>query len=289
MDMMIVGCSLMLVAMLVLPGPTSQAARSALAVWGLEVAPSLFPYMVLCRTLSARLCERQLPAHQIASVLGLLGGSPSGAAAVASCAEKNGLSRNHILCLAALTGTLSPMFLLSTVREWTGDATLCRLLLISHLLGALFAYTVVRLYTGKPVVPPLRGAAQTEASASGNPIVESVQAILSVGGCIVFFSVVASAMTLLIPGMGANVSAVLHAVLEIAGGMRSLVKAPMPSDTRAVLMAAASGFSGLSILSQNLLFLKPHGISMRDLLALAFLRCVGCAAAMACLINVIPL
>ena len=277
----------MLLVMLAVPEHAAQAARSALAIWGLDVAPSLFPYMVLCRTLSSNLSGRRIPAHCIASLLGMLGGSPSGAAALSACAEKDHLGPDRMLCLAALTGTLSPMFLLSTVREWTKDAYLCRMLLAAHLLGALFSYAVVRLYIGKPSLSSCATAGRDQATPV-NPIVESVQAILSVGGCIVFFSVIASTLTLLIPGLSKSVSAILHAVMEAAGGMRALAVAPFQRRTRAVLMAAASGFNGLSILSQNLIFLRQHGVSMRHLIVLAVLRAIGCAGAMVCLMTLIP-
>ena len=278
----------MLLAMLAFPEHAAQAARSALTIWGLDVAPSLFPYMVLCRTLSSRLNGKRIPAHCVASALGMLGGSPSGAAALSSCAKKEKLTHERILCIAALTGTLSPMFLLSTVREWTKDGHMCRMLLAAHLLGALFAYAVTRLYLGKPALSPCDAIADRDSGMPANPIVESVQAILSVGGCIVFFSVLASTLTVLCPGLSQGVTAILHAVMEAAGGMRALAFSPFERRTQAVLMAAASGFSGLSILSQNLIFLRPHGVNMRHLIALAILRAIGCAGAMVCLLTLIP-
>lgn len=284
--MMLAGCAFLLVALLALPDQAAQAAREAIAVWGLDVAPSLFPYMVLCRTLTARLRTRRIPAHCVAAALGLMGGSPSGAAGVSACAQREGLTRRQILPLAALTGTLSPMFLLSTLRGWTGDARLCRLLLASHILGALFAFAVVRLYAGKGEKP--RPMCDPSPGAQANPIAESVQAILSVGGCIVFFSVLAAVARLLIPALPDSAAAVLHAVLEVAGGARALAHASFDPQVRAVLLATACGFTGLSILSQNLLFFRPLGVRLSHLLAIGLLRAVGAGAAMACLMLVVP-
>lgn len=276
-------CVFLLFALLALPDQAAQAAREAIAVWGLDVAPSLFPYMVLCRTLTARLRTRRVPAHLVAAALGLLGGSPSGAAGVCACARREGLTRRQALPLAALTGTLSPMFLLSTLRGWTGDARLCRLLTASHIAGALFAFAVVRLYAGKSAARCSPHAAPDE---QANPVAESVQAILCVGGCIVFFSVLAAVARLLIPHLPDAASAVLHAVLEIAGGARALSRAPFDPRARAVLLAACCGFTGLSILSQNLLFFRPLGVRFSHLLAIGLLRAVGSAAAMALLMMV---
>ena len=278
---MLAGCAFLLVALLALPDQAAQAAREAIAVWGLDVAPSLFPYMVLCRTLTARLHTRRIPAHFVAAALGLMGGSPSGAAGVSACAQREGLTRRQVLPLAALTGTLSPMFLLSTVRGWTGDAHLARLLTAAHIFGALFAFLVVSLYAGHGAKP--RPACDPSSGAQANPIAESVQAILSVGGCIVFFSVLAAVARLLIPGLPDSAAAVLHAVLEVAGGARALAHAPFDPQARAVLLSAACGFTGLSILSQNLLFFRPLGVRFSHLLAIGLLRAVGSAAAMALL------
>lgn len=288
MDMILFASALTLLALLLLPDACAQAAREALTVWGLEVAPSLFPYMVLCRALSARLSSSRLPAHRVAALLGLLGGSPAGAAGVCACARKSRLTRGDLLGMAALTGTLSPMFLLNTVRVWTGDARLCRLLAASHALGALFAFAVVRLYKGRDGMPlPSERGEEREARASA-PIAESVTAMLNVGGCIVFFSVAARAVTALLPGLPEQAAAVFHAALEAAGGMRALCAAPFSPPVRAVLLAAASGFTGLSVLTQNLLFYRPLGLDLRRLLPLALLRAAGCAAAMTGLLTLFP-
>ena len=284
--MMLAGCAFLLVALLVLPDQAAQAAREAIAVWGLDVAPSLFPYMVLCRTLTSHLHTRRIPAHFVAAGLGLMGGSPSGAAGVSACAQREGLTRRQVLPFAALTGTLSPMFLLSTLRSWTGDVRLCRMLIAAHIFGAVFAFAVAQLYSGKNTRPNPTCAPSPCTQAS--PIAESVQAILSVGGCIVFFSVVAAALQMLIPGLPDSAAAVLHAVLEVAGGARALAHASFSPQLRGVLLSAACGFTGLSILSQNLLFFRPLGVRLTHLLMLALLRAVGSAAAMACLMSLFP-
>lgn len=290
MDMTTVGCALMLLALLTMPDPCAKAARDALAVWSLDVVPSLFPYMVLCKTLSSRLTGARVPPERVAAALGLIGGSPAGAASVCACAKKRRLTRRDLLALAALTGTISPMFLLSTVRGWTGDARLSQWLALSHMAGALFAFAVVRLYHGRgdaplPASPDGEGA---DGGGPSAPIAESVLAILNVGGCIVFFSVVSGVVTRLFPQLPVGIAAGTHAALEVAGGMRALALAPLAPRLRGVLMAAASGFTGLSILTQNLLFYRPLGLDMRCLLTLALLRAAGSAAAMALLLMLFP-
>ena len=91
-----------LLSLIVFPQHTSGAAASALRIWGLDVVPSLFPYMVLCRLLSSRLREHDVPAAPVAMLLGLLGGSPSGASVLAAYGSR--LSRKVLLALCALAG-----------------------------------------------------------------------------------------------------------------------------------------------------------------------------------------
>ena len=80
---MIVLCAGLMILMLRFPETSALAARDALRLWSIDVVPSLFPYMVLCRMLSGRLKQRGIREETAAAFLGLLGGSPSGAAALA--------------------------------------------------------------------------------------------------------------------------------------------------------------------------------------------------------------
>lgn len=270
----------MLAVMLLLPERTTQAARGALIVWGLDVVPSLFPYMVFCRMLAAKLKRSRLPAAPAAAILGLMGGSPSGASVIAAYGES--LTRREAFCLAALTGTISPMFLLNTVQAWVHDAQLCRQLLAAHLLGAAFSFIVVLVCTRRAENDAVCFSAQS-AGDSDSPILQCVDSTLGVGGCIVFFSVLAAGVSALFPGAPPQLTALFHAALEAAGGLHALACAVLPANLFAVLAAAMSGFSGLSILTQNLLFLRPLGLTMKHLTAFALLRSLGAAVAMALL------
>lgn len=279
---------LMIGVMLGAPGAVTEAARDAMRVWGLDVAPSLFPYMVFCRLIASRLRQSGMPAMPAAALLGMLGGSPSGAAVVSVYGRAGNLSRRQTLMLAAFTGTISPMFLLSTTRAWLGNTQICRLLMAAHGVGALFAWAVAAVLIRESPGARTQAAHPLQDSASGDPIAESVQSILGVGGCIVFFSVLAACVRVLLPGLPAASGALIHAVLEIAGGMHALCTAPLPPTLRAVIMAAASGFSGLSILMQNRLFLRPLGVSLRHLIGFGLVRAAGAGAAMWAMLAIFP-
>ena len=279
--MRIAGCLLMMLLMLVCPDTTARAARGALSTWALGVVPSLFPYMVLCRMLGEQLSGTRMPPALAASVMGLLGGSPSGAAALRAYARQGRLSRKALLPLCALTGTISPAFMLNMAGGWLGGGRTGVCLLASHLMAAALCAGIVRLLTRAMADSPSdRSPAPPHEDDGAGPVLQSLSAILGVGGCIVFYSVIAAGLSLPLPK---TAGALLHGLLEAAGGTHALSTAPFCPYARAVLAAAVCGFSGLSILEQNRMFVSEFGVGMRELALMALLRALLAAALMALL------
>ena len=58
------------------------------------------------------------------------------------------------------------------------------------------------------------------------------------------------------------------------------------AELAVVLLAASGGFAGLSILAQNLVFLRPLGVSLPALAGIAVLRALFAALAMAIMLAV---
>lgn len=269
-------------SLVIFPSHTAASAADALRIWGLDVVPSLFPYMIFCRLLAARLREKNVNAPLTAAVLGLLGGSPSGASILA--AYGNQLPRRTLYALCTLTGTISPMFMLGTVLSWTQDAALCHTLLLSHLLGAALASAAIYVIYRTPDNLPSVSSSAAVLGTSGNPIAQSIDAILQVGGCIICYSVLASLLRLL-PFANETISVWFHGLLEVSGGVHAIAKLPLPENQRAVALAALCGFSGVSILSQNHAFLAPLGVKMKQLVLFALLRALCAGSCMALLLT----
>lgn len=118
-----------------------------------------------------------------------------------------------------------------------------------------------------------------------SPIADSVQAVLGVGGCIVFFSVVASCISCVFSFPSEWIRASFQAMLEIAGGIHALSLTDTITFQTAVCMAGLMGFGGISILTQNHLFLESCGIAKKQLFVFAFLRAVGSTFSMALLLQ----
>lgn len=272
-------CFLLAGMILCFPGVTISASQSALSIWARDIVPSLFPYMVLCKMTAQRLRSARFPAAPLAALLGCMGGSPSGAAMLS--VSSGGMAQSQLYALCALTGTISPMFFVGTLHAWGVAQKTCLCLLAAHGLGALLAFVCVRRLS--PVKEKV-AAWETPEKANGNPIADSVFSVLGVGGCIVFFSVAAACIRVLFPFLPENGCAYLQSVLEIAGGLRLLIQTSGASFARDVSMAVLTGFGGLSILTQNHLFLQVCGVTQGRLLCFALLRALMSGTVMALLL-----
>lgn len=283
--MKIAGCLLMMSMIFLYPEKTADAARGALRVFGQDIVPTLFPYMVLTRMLISRLKGGNRSSLFVCAVLGCLGGSPSGASMIQRLASSQKIHRKTIYALCALTGTISPIFLLNTVGKWLGHSPLAFYLTIAHFIGAVLTSLLVYLaYCSKDAAIQSRYTAVHPADE--NTILSCATSILGIGGCLVFYSVMSEIITLLVFQSDCYFSAFIHAMLEISGGLKKMAAyLPHAQDKLGIIMAFSCGFSGLSILSQNELFLKHAGITLPKLIAISILRAGLSAAVMFMLIR----
>lgn len=253
------------------PEQSMEAVRTSLQIWSSDVVPSLFPYMVLCRILADSMVRRGMPVFAVVSVLGLLGGSPAGAAALGACAALKAIPRKVLASLSATAGTVSPMFFLGTMARWFGKARICRMLLAAHILAAGIAGMIVYcVFDHLPDVQNVQSG--REVSSQGGAIAQSVDAVLNVGGCIVFFSVLAALSGTMFPHLPPLFEALLHGMLEAAGGISALSGIGYTEHVRFILASGVLGFGGISILIQNHSFLRSCGIRLWQLILFGLLR-----------------
>ena len=96
--------------------------------------------------------------------------------------------------------------------------------------------------------------------------------MLNVGGCIVFYSTAAACILPLFSFLPSGIPQVIHSLLEISGGLHALSLCLIEQGLKEILAAGLCGFGGISILNQNLLFLRSIGITKRELLLLSAAR-----------------
>lgn len=271
--MAIIAYSFVIAALLLFPQICASSAKEALLVWGTHIVPSLFPYMIFTQMLSRQIQKTSCPPLIVCAVLGVFGGSPSGAVCIRT--YQAALSKKMTLALFALTGVISPMFFLGTVRLFTGNPLFSRRLLASQWIGALFSALIVLLFhpasiehrSDVSIKPPHEDA-----------LSQSIDAILHVGGCIICFSVLAGLLSLL--PLPETLRSLLHALLEISGGTHAMIQCSFSSSARAILLAFATGFGSFSIFFQNLRFLKEAQTGFCLPFFIALLRGFLSAAAM---------
>lgn len=261
-----IGIALLTIA----PGIGANAARAGLETWAGALIPSLFPYCFMAialqqtagRAVGARLGWLMrpfgCPAEGVSAfICGWLGGNLAGAKLTAMCAGDGRMSRGQCLHLGWLCTVCSPAFALSTLSSALPGCGW--VLLISSWLGTLLGSLLLRRFgSDKPV------NAQCDARADAlMPAAEAARAMLTVGCYVVLMSVLAAyvywAALMFMPGIDPIVPAMLHAVLEMAGG--SLTLCELRGAFVLPLICFAITFGGLSISMQVLAFLQPLGVS----------------------------
>jgi len=262
------------------PDKTATAARMALYVFGHDIVPVLFPYMVLTRILVSKTKEAGNSSYWFLIPIGWLGGSPSGASMIRSFYSNQSIPRRTLLLLCAITGTISPAFLLNTVGSWFQDSVVSASLVISHFAGAALtsALIFIRSSNDESIISP---TSVSETKAEGNVIQACAASVLGIGGCLVFFSVLSEVISSLVFKSGGILTSLIHALLEISGGLKKLGDhLPERRMIAGILSSFACGFNGLSMLSQNILFLKEFEVTMVQLIAIGLLRAILSAVVM---------
>ena len=269
-----------LLFLILFPSDTAAYATQAMQIWARNLIPFLFPYMVFSRLLFQRFHTLNFPTVPFTAFLGILGGSPSGSMLIAASASQ--LSQRNLYTLSMLCSSVSPMFILGTLQALTENSNFCRLLLVSHWFSCAFCACAVWILFRNTQEENPHSISKKNHLSLANPIPQSIDAIMQVGGCIICCSVLAGILTKILQ---ANMIApVLHSVLEISGGAHAIWQSSFSLKEKAVLLSAALGFNGVSILVQNHTFLKPLGISIRVFLLFAVFRALCSAAYMALLL-----
>ncbi len=233
-------CAL-LCALALHPQAAMEAARTACRQWATGVMPALFPFLVLSQMLA-----NAVGGSTMAVPAAMLAGSPAGARLLALGGGANAQRK------AALCATASPLFLLGTLEGGVP-------MIAAHWLGAAVSYGFVCLLTPKdsdkgalPAAPP---AALAKIIAGG------ADAMLSVCGCMVFFSVLTALAEALHP-LAPPAGAALAALLEMAGGCARIASLPLAPIQRGALLCAAASFGGLSVFWQNMPYLRAAGVNI---------------------------
>ncbi|MBQ2956398.1 MAG: hypothetical protein IJE08_08045 [Clostridia bacterium] len=255
----------LLVLLALHPGEAAQAALQSLTMWAQSVAPSLLPFLIVIPALTgpdvSRMLSRfsggflhlmRLPAHSTGALLiGLLSGSPAGAAALASVRKDPSDPTGAFLRAALMASGASPAFLLGSVSSMLPEGA-GPLLLSAQVSSSLLTGLLLRRFGSDHPVP-----LSAPARPRGGAVLSAALTLLAIAGYMALFSVIARLLCLY---LGPDAETPLLAALELAGGCSALASLPAPAPVKLPVIAAAACFGGVSVYAQCMSFLRPLGI-----------------------------
>jgi len=242
------------------PADALSAARQAISVWAASFVPALLPFFVVTPALSsdeaarlyARIFSRAFEAlfgcpGQLsgAALIGLMAGSPAGS--IAAGRLRGGATSAELARGALLASGVSPGFLISAVGVGVlGDAQSGAILFRAQLGALLLGGLLLRraFSGGAPSLPPSPVSAP-----KGDALTGAAIAMLSVCVHMVVFAVAARLIAQFLPG---GWEPGILSLMEVSGGCAAVAAAPLSRAARLILLAAACGFGGLAIMTQNL-------------------------------------
>ncbi len=258
-------CFLMLISMN--PASALQAAAQSLNAWLNSVAPSLLPFLIVMPALT---CEEtcallsrvsggflrffRLPKNAAGAILiGLLSGSPAGAAALTNVKPEKDDPDGAFVRAAWMASGASSAFLLSGIAVGMLNMPEVGIVLLRSQLGAVLLGALLLRPVG-------RGTAAFPAHAprpQQSGVLSAMMTLLSIGGYMALFSVLARQISQII---SPELETPLLALMEMSGGCQSLAIFDAPLHLKLPLISAAACFGGISVCAQCLSFLKPLGI-----------------------------
>lgn len=248
---------LILFGLIAAPNAASAAAYDAAMLWWTRVLPSLLPYLIASSLLLRSGILSRLPKRAVPYLLlpiGVLGGYPVGAKLAGKLYRDGALSLSDAQTCAAFINLPNPVFLISVVAAGMfRDARTALPLLLgifgTALLG-LLPLSHIHVKTIRPSEPP---AFTRDLPAA---IGDGMQAILNVGGCLVFASMLgalieATGVFRLFGASAVTARAVVLGLFEMTSGVSAVAATPLSLSLRLAIAAFFIQFGGVSVLLQS--------------------------------------
>lgn len=282
---------LCLIGLICFPDATFAAATDAAMLWWSRVLPSLLPYLIL-----TGMIVRLAPTGGgnvfgisrlawSALLLGAVGGYPVGARVIGEARRQGTVEARTADRLLACCNLMNPGFVVSVtavgIFHSAKAAIPMAISLYSVVLLSFFLLARSKTEPQRTNPNPFSAAVLTESIQSG------IQAILGIGACILFCSVLLSllnslrlpyALAWLCSIPEATVSAVLSGLMEMTLGVQAVANLPLSVPLRLAVCCFFLQFGGASVFLQTLTVAKLQR-PMRYLLRKG---CMGILSAVLC-------
>lgn len=246
-----------LFGLIAFPDAAGSAASDAALLWWTRVLPSLLPYLVASSLLMRSGILTRIPKRIVPFLLypmGLLGGYPVGARLAGELYRQDAISLPDAQKVAVFCNLTNPVFLISVVSAGLfGNPSTAFPLLIGIYGTSLFALIPLSRirFTGMQTSSPSPLSVILPASIS-----DGVQAILNIGGCLIFASVLGALLKAVgifrIFGAAAPTAcAVSLGLFEMTTGISAIAFLPLSLPLRLALAAFFIQFGGLSVILQS--------------------------------------
>ncbi len=251
------------------PSETAEMIRNALHLFAESILPSLFAFSVSAKLLmKCGITEilKKTPLCRVfrlfglsvggfaALFIGFLSGFPTGASVLADAVLSGEMKKEEAARLLPFCNNAGASFVIGAVGVGLfGSAKIGRMLFFAQLAASLLAV----MLTGKGGAPEMRNSVKKElpsfAVSFTSAVSEGVAAMLSVGGYVVFFSVLAGIFLRLFTSFfpfAKGFCAFFAGILELSGGLFMLSDTPFSHLERLILCGAILGFGGICVFFQ---------------------------------------
>jgi len=238
--------------------------RAGFALFSSNVLPVLFPFFLVTSLLVELDMFRRLPRLGV-FVFGLVGGYPTSARILAELYERGQITRESAIRTATYSCVPSPIFMIATVGvALYGSVALGVMIFVSVVVGALFNGLLYRRITMYSVQTMNADKLVPREFDFARALQSSIQAILSVGGLIVVFFIMAHQVGAVF-GLPSVLDVGFAGVLEMTTGVfRASDHMPHGISVGGLLVPVAIlAFGGLCVGMQGFIFLQRIGMRFR--------------------------
>lgn len=266
-----------------------QSFFDGLTVWAYNVLPALFPFTVLTSlTLKFKSKSKLTITKKLFGIscdnvwlMSLLCGYPIGAKAIAdSNADRDSATRACSFC-----STAGPIFIIATVgNKWLQNSGATVILVVTHIFSSLLNGLI---YRSKNATELLDKANDLKAEDFGNIITNSTLSILSVGGLIALFYMLADMLKNFLPTTVSDSLVVAYAVgiLEMTNGTFGVCKLANTA-TATVLCSSLLALGGICVFFQCYAYLGQKKVKAKDIVKMKLTQSAFATLLSFCLVKI---
>jgi len=271
----------LMIALMIKPSEYTKAFSNGLALFAMNVLPTMFPYLFFTKILTltgfseklGKILKTPLKAFGLPPCCGfvwamsIISGCPVGAKLSADLYKEGAIDQNAVKTLSALTSISGPVFVLGTVGSAIfNNAKIGVIVYVSNMIACFINGLI---WKRKGEIKDEKIITYAKSSNLGDSAYDTVITVLIVGGYIALFNMLADMLTdfglleylafLLdkIPAIGKYKLGIgiSYGLIEITRGAVFIANSPI-SDITISVLSSIIALGGLSVAIQSITFLK---------------------------------